>query len=59
MKTNSQLLGLDFYNRSTLVVARELLGCDIWFRNNDILFSGRIVETEAYIGMDDPACHER
>jgi len=57
MKTNSQLLGLDFYNRSTLVVARELLGCDIWFRNNDILFSGRIVETEAYIGMDDPACH--
>ena len=57
MKTDARPLALHFYNRSTLVVARELLGCNILFRNNDTLFSGRIVETEAYIGMDDPACH--
>jgi DNA-3-methyladenine glycosylase len=47
----------DFYNRDTEVVARELLGAILEVHSNDGLTSGRIVETEAYIGEHDLACH--
>lgn len=43
----------EFYNRPTLDVARDLLGKRIVFFGK----SGIITETEAYIGIDDPACH--
>ncbi|MEW5795983.1 MAG: DNA-3-methyladenine glycosylase [Candidatus Zixiibacteriota bacterium] len=46
-----------FYNRPTLQVARELLGKIISYRSRRGMLSGRIVEVEAYIGEDDPACH--
>lgn len=46
-----------FFNRPTLDVAKELLGKIIVRQYNGQLLSGRIVETEAYIGMDDSACH--
>ncbi len=47
-----------FYRRDTLVVARELLGCILARREaGGVWTCGRIVETEAYIGEDDPACH--
>ncbi|HEV2527988.1 MAG TPA: DNA-3-methyladenine glycosylase [Thermomicrobiales bacterium] len=51
-------LDRDFYEKSpVLVVARELLGCVLVSRLGGTLTSGRIVETEAYAGLDDPASH--
>lgn len=46
-----------FYNRSTETVARELLGKYLVRRLGDEYLIGKIVETEAYIGEEDPACH--
>ncbi|MFL5561678.1 MAG: DNA-3-methyladenine glycosylase [Gemmatimonadaceae bacterium] len=46
-----------FYDRDTSVVARDLLGAVIECRSDEGVTSARIVETEAYIGPDDPACH--
>lgn len=47
-----------FYYRPTLTVARELLGARLVRRlDNGLLLVGKIVETEAYIGQEDPACH--
>lgn len=48
-----------FFRRPTLEVAHDLIGKVINLRRNRIDLSGRIVETEAYIGEDDPACHAR
>ena len=46
-----------FYDRDTSIVARDLLGAVLESRSAAGLTSARIVETEAYIGPDDPACH--
>ena len=50
-------LGRDFYRRSTLTVARELLGQRLVKILDGQRLSGLIVEVEAYIGEDDAACH--
>ena len=46
-----------FYERPARTVARELLGCVLVSRRGRALTSGRIVETEAYLGAEDAASH--
>lgn len=47
----------DFYARDTRLVAQEMLGMLLAFRSPEGWVVGRIVETEAYLGAHDPACH--
>lgn len=46
-----------FYDRDPAVVARELLGAVLRYEDALGAVSGRIVETEAYLGPHDPASH--
>ena len=46
-----------FYARQTELVARELLGAVLECTVNGTRCRGRIVETEAYTGEEDLACH--
>lgn len=47
----------DFYDRDTLTVAQALLGKYLVHMVDGTPLCGRIVETEAYIGRMDKACH--
>jgi DNA-3-methyladenine glycosylase len=47
----------EFYARSTLTVARQLIGMHLVHQDGDVRRVGRIVETEAYLGPKDLAAH--
>jgi DNA-3-methyladenine glycosylase len=48
----AERLGVEFFARSVHTVARELIGCRLFYDG----CGGTIVETESY-ERDDPACH--
>jgi len=53
-----KILGKKFYVRDTLIAAQGLLGkLIVKSENNGRVTSGVIVETEAYLGLNDKACH--
>ena len=56
-KNNSKRLDAEFFNQDTLSVAKYLLGKILCVKNDRKTIRGIIVETEAYRGEDDLACH--
>ena len=46
-----------FYERETVIVAKQLLGKTLTKKNRGTELTGIITETEAYRGKDDPASH--
>lgn len=50
-------LGRVFYEQATVQVARQLLGKYLVRVHPDGLTAGMILETEAYVGLDDKASH--
>ena len=51
------ILDRKFYRRDTLQVARTLIGKKLVRQINGLELAGMIVETEAYCGKADSACH--
>jgi DNA-3-methyladenine glycosylase len=52
-------LGKTFYRQDPVAAARALLGCVVRRRVAGAEMTARIVETEAYLGANDPASHAR
>ena len=50
-----KILSRDFYERSPVEVAKDLLGKTLMLKKNSGILSAKIVETEAYFGQKDPA----
>ncbi len=47
----------EFYNRDSIVVAKELLGKVLVHEIDGQRISAKIIETEAYMGVEDKAAH--
>lgn len=50
-------LNREFYSRETLIVAKELLGKTLVHKTEGHILKGKIIETEAYLGIEDKASH--
>lgn len=48
---------MDFKNETTAQIAQKLLGKKLLINDHDLQIGGYIVETEAYVGPEDMACH--
>ena len=48
-----------FYDRDTLKISREILGCRLVHIENGKRISGIIIESEAYCGETDLGCHAK
>lgn len=53
----ARVLTRAYFNRPTLTVARSLIGKYLVRKRGRRTVAARIVEVEAYIGMEDRACH--
>jgi DNA-3-methyladenine glycosylase len=53
------IISREFYDRTTLTVARELIGSRLVRILDGHRLAGLITETEAYIGEKDLACHAK
>ena len=55
---NKEKLDLSFFsNRNTITVAKKLIGTILVHESKNGITAGKIVETEAYLSTNDPACH--
>lgn len=48
---------MDFINNETIQTAKDLLGVQVIYEDDDQTYTGYIVETEAYLGFQDQAAH--
>lgn len=56
--SDKALLASNFWeSNDVLTIAEKLVGCELVSSIGDVVTSGIIVETEAYRGRDDKACH--
>lgn len=53
----TKLMKADFFNRTTLLVAEQLLGAYLVRKRGGTIKRYRIIEVEAYDGFDDKASH--
>lgn len=51
------MLERDFFLQDTLTVAEKLVGTELVVVQNNIKMAAKIVETEAYLGIEDRAAH--
>ncbi len=56
-RSSFKKLGHSFFARPALDLARDLIGTVLVRRVRGTIFRARIVETEAYVGPHDLACH--
>lgn len=52
-----KILTPDFFSQPTETVAEKLIGKVLYYQNDNVIYSGRITETEAYLHKNDLACH--
>jgi DNA-3-methyladenine glycosylase len=51
------VLSKEWYSKDTITIAKELLGKYLVHESAEGITVGKIVETEAYLGKNDPASH--